>query len=465
MSSPLPATDSRLDDDAQRAARLVAMDLQRRVREARPRLDDPADAGALHDFRVAVRRLRSWLAADRALPARLVPARGHEWLRRLAQATNASRDDEVFAEWLTATRPTLATRHRGAADWLLARLGRLRRADTRDLFAELDRDLERAMALLDERLARYDVRHDVARGAQRETFAAAMSTLVRSSAARLQRRLAAVNGPEDHEAIHRARIAGKKLRYQLEPLAAEVPGVDACLVRLKVLQDLLGDHHDDGVWLGIVHAAAPRAPRVAIRQGLRAVMARIEQRTAERFGTLASEWLQGTPVLFAQLGEVADWLAVRGTAGLEVERKYLLRAVPAGMPKGVTQRLEQGYLPGTRLIERVRRVRTGRTVQHLRTVKAGKGLVRIEVEEACSKRVFDALWPLTEGRRVLKTRHLVPDGAREWAIDVFTDRELVLAEVELPTVDTAVTLPPWLAEVLVRDVTDERGFVNAMLAR
>lgn len=463
---PRPTTDQLLDDEAQRAARLVAIDLQSRVRAARTRLADPDDTDALHDFRVAVRRLRSWLGVDAVLPGALAPARGHKLLRRLAQATNASRDDEVFAAWLTSARPTLATQHRGAADWMLSRIGRMQRLAERELHAELDRDLEKAMALLDARLVRYSVPYDVARGPQRETFAASMSTLVRSGTARLQRRLAAVNGSEDHEAIHRARIAGKRLRYQLEPVAAGVPGAPACLLRLKVLQDLLGDHHDDSVWLGIVHGAAPRAPRVLLRQGLRAILARIEQRSADRFGALAEEWLAGgTATLYAQLNEVAEWLAARGTHGMEVERKYLLTAMPAELPDGRVAQLEQGYLPGKQLIERVRRVREGRRTRHFRTVKGGKGLARIELEEQCSRTLFAALWPLTKGRRVRKRRHLIPEGARVWAIDEFTDRALVLAEVELPSTETEVTVPTWLAPYVVREVTEERGFVNAVLAR
>ena len=37
----------------------------------------------------------------------------------------------------------------------------------------------------------------------------------------------------------------------------------------------------------------------------------------------------GTVTLYAQLNEVAEWLAARGTQGMEVERKYLLKAMPA----------------------------------------------------------------------------------------------------------------------------------------
>lgn len=452
-------------EDAQRAARLVALALQARVRATQARLADTADADALHDFCVSVRRLRSWLVVGDLLPDDLAPARARRWLRRLAQATNPSRDDEVFAEWLREERPTLATRHRAAADWLLARIARQRRRDVRALTQELERDLDRAMTLLDERLPRYRVPHTVHSGAARESFGLMMAALVRSGTSALERRLAAVQGPESGEAIHRARIAGKRLRYQLEQVASQVAGADVCLIRLEALQDLLGDHHDALVWSGLVREAMPFARRVAVRDGLHAIAMRIEERAADRHATLEADWLQGAPALFGDLRAVADTLAAQGATGVEIERKYLLHRLPAEMPAGTVQRIEQGYLPGKRLIERVRRVRTGRKVQHLRTVKSGSGLARLEVEEACGAALFAALWPLTEGRRVFKRRHLVPDGERIWAIDEFTDRALVLAEVELPTEATEVTLPAWLAPHVVRDVTGEPAFVNAVLAR
>jgi CYTH domain-containing protein len=58
----------------------------------------------------------------------------------------------------------------------------------------------------------------------------------------------------------------------------------------------------------------------------------------------------------------------------------------------------------------------------------------------------------------------VPEGALTWEIDVFLDRDLVLAEVELPG-DQDVTIPEWLAAQVVRDVTGESEYVNLNLAR
>jgi adenylate cyclase len=59
----------------------------------------------------------------------------------------------------------------------------------------------------------------------------------------------------------------------------------------------------------------------------------------------------------------------------------------------------------------------------------------------------------------------VAEGSLVWEIDVFSDRDLVLAEIELPADDTAVNLPPWLAPHVVREVTDEAAYVNLNLAR
>ena len=468
-NSPFPPTVTApdpelLDDDAYRAARLVALGLMQRVREARPRLADAKDSAALHDFRVVVRRLRSWLTLQAPLLGDSAPRKVQRWLRRLAKSTNPTRDDEVFSEWLTTERGKIATRHRGAADWLVRRLALHRRRSAAALAKEIDRDLDRSFAVLDERLPFYDVPHHIEGGSRAVPFAAELAAMTRTQSAALRRRLSAIRGPEEVEAVHRARIAGKRLRYLLEPIETLVAEGPAAIAQLKTLQDLLGDHHDAYTWLQTLRAALPRAQRLAIRTGLRAIDARIEQRSAERFLTLQGEWLAGEAPLFALLERLAAALEARGRRGFEIERKYLLSALPATMPGARVQRIEQGYLPGERLVERLRRVRSGRTVKHLRTVKAGAGVARLEVEEECAATLFASLWPLTKGRRVLKRRHLVPNDALTWAIDEFTDRDLVLAEIELPTTDAAVVIPPWLTPHVVREVTDEPAYVNAVLA-
>jgi len=66
--------------------------------------------------------------------------------------------------------------------------------------------------------------------------------------------------------------------------------------------------------------------------------------------------------------------------------------------------------------------------------------------------------------RLRKRRYLVSDGTLVWEVDEFLDRALVLAEIELPTANTEVTVPEWLAPSIVREVTDEPAFTNLRLA-
>lgn len=150
----------------------------------------------------------------------------------------------------------------------------------------------------------------------------------------------------------------------------------------------------------------------------------------------------------------------------EIERKYLLRAHPV-VPEGAERlRIEQGWLPGERLRERLRRVTLPDGSERLlRGLKLGRGLERIEIEEPAPPDLFAALWPLTEGCRVRKERFRVRVGALVWEIDRFLDRTLHLAEVELPSRDAPAPVPAWLAPVVVREVTDEPGYTNLELAR
>jgi CYTH domain-containing protein len=127
--------------------------------------------------------------------------------------------------------------------------------------------------------------------------------------------------------------------------------------------------------------------------------------------------------------------------------------------------IEQGYLPGERLVERVRRITSADGVELVRTVKEGSGLTRIEIEEPVTPDVFARLWPLTEGRRLRKRRYRVPEGSLTWEIDRFLDRDLVLAEIELPSAGQAdVEMPAWLKPHVEREVTEEEAYSNFRLA-
>ncbi len=145
----------------------------------------------------------------------------------------------------------------------------------------------------------------------------------------------------------------------------------------------------------------------------------------------------------------------------ETERKYLLSTLPQDLPPG--ERIDQGYLArepdGTEV--RVRR-RSGRCRL---TVKSGVGRTRREAEVEIDDASFATLWPLTEGRRVEKVRHVVAhDGGLEIEVDVYSGdlAGLLVAEVEFPTEEDAERFdaPAWFG----LEVTEDARYKNARLA-
>jgi adenylate cyclase len=150
----------------------------------------------------------------------------------------------------------------------------------------------------------------------------------------------------------------------------------------------------------------------------------------------------------------------------EIERKYLLRELPERVVDAPSLDIDQGYLPGERINERIRRTRGSDGLRYYRTIKAGSGIERLEVEEETSELFFATVWPLTRGCRVHKRRYLVPEAELTWEIDEFLDRDgLWLAELELGSVDDVVVLPAWLRSVIEREVTDDPQYTNHALAR
>jgi CYTH domain-containing protein/CHAD domain-containing protein len=146
----------------------------------------------------------------------------------------------------------------------------------------------------------------------------------------------------------------------------------------------------------------------------------------------------------------------------EIERKFLLDESPGQLQGRTGKRIEQGYVTaGERVEVRLRKLEDRRVL----TAKLGHGESRFEVEIALGMNQFDALWPLTESRRLHKTRYLVPLGnGLEAEVDVFEGdlAGLVTAEVEFGFERQSQDFkpPPWLG----REVTGDRRYANQSLA-
>ena len=479
-----------LDDTAPRAARVVALGLLDDLALERDRLKAERVSETLHDFRVALRRLRSWLRAQARVLEGSLPAAPLRRLRRMARESNVGRDAEVFRTWLMEAEGHLAPRERAAVRWLAERFDRQQREADAGLEHRLGRDFDRVRARLDSRLSTYSVVAHVHSGVREPVFSTSMAVLLRDHAEELRRRLKRVQSVDDITQAHRARIAGKRLRYLLEPIAPHVEGGNELVEQLKALQDALGDLHDAHIWLLVLRdvvaelaieegqriaralspAAEGSAPaerrRGPPRAGFVSLARLAQERSATAFEQFASQWAEGTAKrFFRDLNRLAKILKRKAPRELEIERKYLLTGLPPQMPESATLVMQQGYLPGERVVERLRMVQEGRDTRYYRTIKVGTGVVRTELEEATTRAIYDAMWALTDGKRLTKRRHVVPVGSLTWEIDEFTDRSLVLAEIELPAADAPVEFPEWLAPHVEREVTGDPAFLNWTLAR
>ena len=148
---------------------------------------------------------------------------------------------------------------------------------------------------------------------------------------------------------------------------------------------------------------------------------------------------------------------------LELERKFLVAEAPDDLENYPADRILQGYLAigedGSEA--RVRR-RGQRTTL---TVKQGRGLTRREEEVEITRAQFDRLWPLTEGRRIEKTRHLIglPNGL-VIELDTYDGAlaGLLTAEVEFPSAAAAQRFvpPDWFGP----EVTNDDAYKNRRLA-
>jgi adenylate cyclase len=145
----------------------------------------------------------------------------------------------------------------------------------------------------------------------------------------------------------------------------------------------------------------------------------------------------------------------------EIERKFLLSSLPPDLEEGNGSEILQGYvvLDSTGEV----RVRLKDSRCYL-TIKKGTGLTRSEVELAISRAHFDALWPLTEGKRLEKIRYAHSHEGFTIEIDIYRGElaPLLIAEVEFPNVEASKDFRP--PTYFGDEVTGNQDYLNASLA-
>jgi CYTH domain-containing protein len=157
---------------------------------------------------------------------------------------------------------------------------------------------------------------------------------------------------------------------------------------------------------------------------------------------------------------------------LEIERKYLLRDIPNRAPD---QRLEikQYYCEDKkrkrnfRLRETIFWTDGGATknILYFETTKQriSAGIYE-EHEISLNKGAFDDMMKYAKSK-IIKTRYIYKINKKlKWEVDVFSDMRLVVAEIEIPKMDYKFSIPKYIKDVLLMEVTEFEQFTNKNLA-
>jgi CHAD domain-containing protein len=237
----LPAGEAAPAADASPEGRLAAM-LAAQVRAmlvADPAVRLGLGAEALHDFRVATRRMRALLRAAReGLDERWGDELRAE-LGWLAGETNDARDLDVLTEELRPRVERLGDPDREPGARLVDGLEEGRAAARERVLSALA--TPRYFALVDRLVAEAGTPPLSGKGLHLGKLVAAERRRMRKAATRL-------GGADDDAAMHRLRIAGKRVRYAGELAALPGDGAGQAFIRAaKDLQDVLGAHHDSVV--------------------------------------------------------------------------------------------------------------------------------------------------------------------------------------------------------------------------
>ena len=148
---------------------------------------------------------------------------------------------------------------------------------------------------------------------------------------------------------------------------------------------------------------------------------------------------------------------------LEIERKFLVTSNAFKTKASEHYKIIQGFLNSDP--ERTVRVRLQKD-KGLLTVKGKStddGLVRFEWETEISMQDATSLLQLCEKGIIDKTRYHIMSGAHLFEVDVFhgENNGLILAEIELRSVDDIFEKPSWLG----KDVTGDIRYYNSSLSK
>jgi CHAD domain-containing protein len=235
----------------------------------------------LHQLRVATRRLRSVLKTAAPILDRSWVDEIRAELAWLGGELGTARDLDVLIPYLRGEAGSLDPADRKALAPLFKKL-QLQHASARRAVLKALRS-ERYLALL--------ASIEAAAAGPPPGGAGSLRTEVRNEFKKLKKTMGAVDAEPTDEAIHQARIKGKRARYATELLEDELGKPGAKLVAAaKDFQDAAGEHHDAVVAEARIRALlrGVRAQRTAVAAGM--LIGRQRQRQEASAQALPKAW-------------------------------------------------------------------------------------------------------------------------------------------------------------------------------
>ena len=146
----------------------------------------------------------------------------------------------------------------------------------------------------------------------------------------------------------------------------------------------------------------------------------------------------------------------------EIERKFLVRGSFREFAEGSVSVVQVYLSTDPYRIVRVRKMGERAFI----TIKSGTSdsiVSRQEWEFEIPPENADELIRISLPGRINKTRYYVPYGKHKWEVDVFHDRNegLIIAEIELDSVDEEFKKPDWVGE----EVTGNPAYYNVNLIK
>lgn len=156
---------------------------------------------------------------------------------------------------------------------------------------------------------------------------------------------------------------------------------------------------------------------------------------------------------------------------IEIERKFLLKAIPDLKPAEVIK-IKQWYLKVDGIWERARSMDSSiYGIKWVHTIKTRiSDISNIEEEWDMDKGEFDDFVKRCKSskqnaRYITKERRVYPDGELKWEVDVFSQKcHIIVAEIEIPTEDYELEIPEFIQKKNLLEVTGLKQFSNRSLS-